>query len=222
MRCCRGRRRNVTDVFRGPSIRYENERKVHSIMVATQKNDIGKILSDWVGDVVSIESHIEEALDHQLTIETKSPTGKQAIRHVHDTIRDSKQRAEAFRETYDEAGGQTVVQKGAELLGKAAGLIDKVRKDTASKALRDDYTAANLAVAAYSALHTTAIALEDAKVEAFAAEGLKTYTKLVVHINKVLPEVVVEDLIHNDAVPVRDPNAGQVATARQQEIWAAK
>jgi ferritin-like metal-binding protein YciE len=191
-------------------------------MATTPQNDTRQFLADWLGDMVAIESHIEEALDHQLTIDTKSTTGKQAIQHAHDTVRDSKKRAEAFRDSYGEAGGQSVVQKGTELLGKAAGIIDKVRKDTATKALRDDYTAGNLAVAAYVTLHTTAIALEDDAVANFAAQGLKTYSQLVMDINKALPQTVVEDLIHNDEVPVRDPNAGKIAAAKQYEVWATR
>jgi ferritin-like metal-binding protein YciE len=174
------------------------------------------VLSDWVGDIVSVESHIEEALDHQLKIE-----GKPAIiQHVHDTVRDSKHRAEAFRDKqYSNARGQSVTQKATEILGKAAGLIDKVRKDTSSKALRDDYVALNLALVSYSMLHTTAIALENEEVAQFAAQGLKTYQNLVVEVNKALPDVVVKDLIANGEVDVRDPNAGAIAASQQQELW---
>lgn len=174
-----------------------------------------KILADWIGDVVAVESHIEEALDHQLNI----PDAPPIIRQLHDAVRDSKHRAEAFRDAHPGAGGQSILQKGTELLGKAAGVIDMVRKDTAAKALRDDYVAFNLAVASYSMLHTTAIALENQEYAAFAAEGFKTYAGLVVKINEHLPQVTVDDLIKNDDVPVKDANAATLATTQQQELW---
>jgi ferritin-like metal-binding protein YciE len=176
------------------------------------------VLADWVSDVVAVESHIEEALDRQLKIKDAPPI----IRQVHDTVRDSKHRAEAFRDAnYRDGGNQNAIQKGAELLGKAAGIIDLIRKDTASKALRDDYVACNLAVVSYSMLHTTAIALEDEKVAAFAADGLKTYARVVTDINVAIPNVVVDELQKNPDVTVKDANAAAIATSQQQGIWAA-
>jgi ferritin-like metal-binding protein YciE len=174
------------------------------------------VLSDWVGDIVAIESHIEEALDRQLKLDG----APDVIQQVHDSVRASKQRAEEFRKSYDEAGGQSVIQKGAEILGKAAGVIDMLRKDTVSKALRDDFVACNLGIASYTMLHTTAIALEDGEVAAFAASGLRTYGQLVMDISNALPNAVVSDLTGNQGATVKDPNAGSIAASQQREIWA--
>src|SRR5690606_25725665 len=56
-----------------------------------------------------------------------------------------------------------------------AGIIDKLRHDTAAKAIRDDYTAFNHVAIAYTMLHTTAMALHDNQTMSFAEEGLRTY-----------------------------------------------
>ncbi|MGN6484410.1 MAG: hypothetical protein ACTHMX_08400, partial [Thermomicrobiales bacterium] len=106
--------------------------------MSTQNTSTPEAIVDWVGDVVAVESHIEEALDRQLDLKPSSIEVAAAIQHFHDTVRDSKKRAVAYQESIGETSGTGVIQKGAEVLGKAAGLIDKVRKDTPTKALRDD------------------------------------------------------------------------------------
>jgi hypothetical protein len=51
-----------------------------------------KEIADWIGDIVALESHVEEALDHQLTIDPPHGELKTTIQYLHDTCRDSKQR----------------------------------------------------------------------------------------------------------------------------------
>ena len=99
----------------------------------TQKNT--DAIVDWAGDLVALVSHIEEALDHQLKLDTNSATGGAIIRELHDTLRDEKKRAVAFQETVGTTAGNPVVKAGSEFLGKAAGLIDRMRKDSVAKAL---------------------------------------------------------------------------------------
>lgn len=176
-------------------------------------------LADWLGDVVTLEGHIEEAMDRQLTLKPVSQETAEAIRRFHDTVRDSKYRAEDFQKQMGATGGHPIVKGAGELLGVAAGLIDKVRKDSVSKALRDDYVAYNMAAMSYTMLHSTALALEDQKTADFAEQGLITYAALVQDVNELIPKVVLEDLVENDEVPVA--NAAIVDSARStiQRAW---
>jgi hypothetical protein len=112
-----------------------------------------------------------------------------------------------------------VIKQGAELLGKAAGLIDKIRKDTVAKALRDDYTAYNHVAIAYTMLHTTALALDDTATQAFAEEGLRTYAGLIQEINHVISQAVVEDLKANNEVPSVDQTVIDQCRATIDSVW---
>ncbi len=176
-------------------------------------------IADWVVDIVNIEGHIEEAMDRQLTLKPENPEVAQAIQHFHDTVRASKYRAQDYEKELGRTRGGGLQETASELLGKAAGLIDKIRKDTVTKALRDDYVAFNLAAVAYTLLHTTALALNDQKTVAFAEQGLQTYAGLVQQVNHILPQATVDELVKNEEVPVAD--AGVVGQAREtiDRVW---
>jgi ferritin-like metal-binding protein YciE len=188
-------------------------------MDTNDEKTINKTISDWVGDIVALEGHVEEAMDHQLQIKSSNAQLEQTIQTFHDTVRASKQRAVAYQEQYGTTAGNPVIKTGAELLGKAAGLIDRIRKDTVAKALRDDYTAFNHVAIAYTMLHTTAMALGDSATEAFAEQGLRTYAGLVQEINHMLPLAVVEDLKANDEVPSVESAVIEGCRAAIDSIW---
>lgn len=183
------------------------------------KKVMNETLADWLGDVVTLEAHIEEAMDRQLTLKPASQETADAIRRFHDTVRASKYRAEDFQKQLGEPASQVVLKAAGDLLGKAAGLIDKVRKDSVSKALRDDYVAYNMAAMSYTMLHSTALALDDHSTAAFAEQGLTTYAALVQDINELMPKVVVEDLIKNDEVPVANASVADEARRVIQKAW---
>ena len=178
-----------------------------------------KVISDWIGDIGALVGHVEEALDHQLKLKSDSTTLTATIQRFHDTIRDDKRRVEAFQKEYGSTAGNPVIKVGSELLGKVAGVIDQMRKDSVAKALRDDYTAFNHVAMAYTMLHATAMAYNDSATEAFAGEGLKTWATMVQEINQVISEAVVLDLAGNKEDPA--PNTGIVEQCREfiSEAW---
>lgn len=171
----------------------------------TQLNEQSqKAIADWIGDIVALESHIEEAMDRQLQLKSDNAELTSTIQRFHDTIRASKYRAEDYQKQVGSTAGNPVIKAGSSLLGKAAGIIDKVRHDSISKALRDDYTAYNLAAVSYTMLHTTAMAVGDQRTQQFAGEGLKTYASLVQDINRAMPLAVVTELKDNGDIPSVD------------------
>jgi len=186
-------------------------------MTQTEKQ-IHQEISDWLGDIVALESHVEEAMDGQLKLDG-SPELTGAIQRFHDTVRDSKHRAEAYQNQYGSTAGNPVIKKGSELLGKAAGLVDKLRKDSVSKALRDDSTAYNHLATAYAMLHTTAMAFNDSESVTFAEEGLRTYARLVQDLNHMMPAAIVYDLTVGDHAPVIDAGVVDQCRATVYGIW---
>jgi ferritin-like metal-binding protein YciE len=188
--------------------------------MANTNEKITKEISDWLGDIVALESHVEEAMDAQLKLKHDDASLTATFKHFHDAVRVSKQRAVNFQKDYGSTAGNPVIKAGTTLLGKAAGVIDKLRDDSASKALRDDYTAYNHVAIAYTMLYTTAAAFEDEPAKAFAETGLKTYAGLIQELNKVIPEAVVADLNQGDHAPVINPDVVRDVQVTIDRIWS--
>jgi ferritin-like metal-binding protein YciE len=159
---------------------------------ASEKNT--KTMVEYLGDMLSIEGHIEEALDRQLTSTKDHPGASAAVQRFHDMVKANKLKLEQHLEGVTDSKGNPVKEIGANLLGKAAGIINWVRTEGVSKSLRDDYVAFNLAAISYSMLETTARALGDENSVALAQEGLRDYAGAVQEINQLISEVVVWEL----------------------------
>jgi hypothetical protein len=187
-------------------------------MTTTEKK-IHHAIADWVGDIVALETHVEEAMDRQLKLEFPDPAMATAIQRFHDAVRDSKHRSEAYQGQYGSEPGNPIIKAGSSLLGKAAGMIDNMREDGVAKSLRDDYTAYSLLAMSYTMLHTTAMALEDPATQTFAEQGLRTYASLVQDVSYLMPEAVLADLKDNPDHPIQDTNV--VAESRRliEHIW---
>lgn len=184
----------------------------------TEKNN--QTIVDWAGDIVALVSHIEEALDHQLKLDTSSSSVGSVIRELHDSVKADKDRALAFQKSTGTTPGNPVIKAGSELLGKAAGVIDRMRNDSVAKALRDDYTAINHLTVAYTMLHTTAMALKNQAAQNFAEQGMRNGATLVQKINNALPQAVLDDLVANGDVAVLDASIADECRAEIDRIWS--
>jgi ferritin-like metal-binding protein YciE len=189
--------------------------------MGTDTKGTQQTIADWLGDIVALESHVEEAMDRQLSLPSSSTNVATSFKRYHDTVRDSKRRAEAYQKSYGSTSGNPVIKAGSNLLGKAAGMIDKMRDDSASKALRDDYTAYNHLAIAYTMLHTTALALNDSATAEFSKSGLTTYAGLVQDINQIIADAVIADLATNDDAPSPNTSAMQEARKTINAAWKA-
>ena len=87
-----------------------------------------EIIVDWVGDMVALEAHIEEALDHQLKVKDGVPAAATAVQKFHDTTKANRDRLKTYQEKIGTTAGNPVIAAGAAMLGKAAGLVDRVRE----------------------------------------------------------------------------------------------
>lgn len=177
-----------------------------------------KIIEDWVGDAVAIETHIEEALDKQKKESSSVPAVNQAIQEFHDTTRANRDRLRDYQAKIGHTAGKGVVEAGASVLGKAAGVVDRLRKDTITKSLRDDYTAFNLAAISYTLLHTTATALGDDETASLAAENLKVHAANIQKINHIISDATVGE-ITGDGYPVKNNNAAAVTKKVVDAAW---
>jgi ferritin-like metal-binding protein YciE len=153
-----------------------------------------KTLQDYVGDMVSLESHIEEALDRQLKETSDDPEAHAAVQRWHDMVKHNRDHMTQVQEQIGTTGGNPIAKVGSAVLGKAAGVIDMIRAEGISKAVRDDYTAFNLAAMGYTMLYTTATSLNNSQVATVAEEHLRSYAKAIQEINHIIPGIVVREL----------------------------
>lgn len=153
-----------------------------------------ELLAKYVGDMAALETHIEEALDRQLDLTKDDPKAGPLVREFHDMVKAQRDSIIELRDSLGHTGGNPVKEIGSDILGKAAGLIDKVRSEGVSKALRDDYTAFNLAAISYSMLYTTAKGAGSDEVAMAAERGLTNYARAVQQINHIMPNVVLAEL----------------------------
>lgn len=163
----------------------------------TEKNQ--KTIADYLGDMHAVETHIEEALDRQLGMFSDQPEARKAVQGFHDMVKAQRDHVASLLEAEPQGGvTNTMKDAGSSLLGKVAGMIDKVRTESQSKALRDDYVAFNLAAIGYSMLYTTASALGDAKVATLSEKHLTGYAAAIQDINRLMPVVVLHELEKDD------------------------
>jgi ferritin-like metal-binding protein YciE len=177
-----------------------------------------KTVADYVSDMVALESHIEEALDRQLKLSKDDPQAGPAIQRFHDMVKANRDALKAHKSQTGQTAGSPIKEAGATVLGVAAGLIDKIRSEGISKALRDDYTAFNHACIGYTMLHTTALALGDQTTAALAERGLRGHASAVQEINHLIADVVVGELRKDDH-QLLDPQAAQKNREAVDRIW---
>ena len=176
-------------------------------------------IKTYVGDMYSLESHIEEALDGQLEKVKDHPKANMAIRRFHGTVRTQR---DAMKAHLDELGGGTGgILKSAvsAAFGVAAGVIDKVRPEAVSKNLRDDYTAFNLGAVGYHMLYGTALMLGFSKTAELAERHHRAYTDMVQDINQIILDVVAWEL-RKDGHKI-DEKAMDRATETMNQDWRA-
>ncbi len=172
-------------------------------------------IADYVGDMVALESHIEEALDRQLTETQDDPDASPAVQRFHDMVKQHRDTLIALQEDIGSTPGNPIKAAGATLLGKAAGVIDLVRTEGISKSLRDDYTAFSLAAISYAMLHTTSLGLGNARVAELAERHLTAYAGAIERINEIMPGVVEREL-------AKDGHQTDAAAVGQTRTMVAK
>ncbi len=176
-------------------------------------------VQQYVGDMVAVEDHIEEAIDRQLTLAKDYAPADAAVNRFHQMVKDHREGLKAHLESIGGSESSPIKTAVADLFGMAAGVIDKVRTKAVSKALRDDYTAFNLAAVGYAMLHTTASGLGQAATADLAARYLRDYAGAVQQLNQLIPGVVVWEL-REDGHTV-DAAAEAAGVRALNEAWRA-
>lgn len=185
--------------------------------------DNREALRPYVADMAAVEKHILEAIERQRNDDDikQFPDAHQLVGRIESVLKSHVQSLESHIQGYSGGGAAATVKEAVTgVLGVFAGLYDKVRKDTASRALRDDYTALSLAAVSYSMLHATALGLSQGTAAELALRNLKELTPLLMELGLVIPSVVVKELSFEGYTI--DTSAGQLAARNVREAWASE
>jgi len=174
-------------------------------------------IKTYVGDMYALESHIEEALDRQLSHFADHPKANAAIRRFHTMVRTQRDTMKTHLEALGGETGGALKSAVSSVFGVAAGVIDKVRPEAMSKMLRDDYTAFNLAAISYHMLYGTALMLKHNETAQLAEQHHRAYTDAVQDINQIILSVVALEL-KKDGHTI-DERAMDQATETMNQDW---
>lgn len=178
-----------------------------------QESTQAEALQKHVSDMVALEDHILEAVERQLDWEEiqRLPEAKQRLEQTLAVLRAQKAQLESYLTGQGEDA--SLVKKAVTTItGMAAGLYGKVREHTASRIVRDDYTALNLASISYTMLHTTALTYGERVLADLASGHFKELAKQIVGLAEVLPEIVARE------IEGADPSRVGVAIAATHDL----
>lgn len=173
-----------------------------------------------VSDLLALERHVLEAVEHQ---RDDMETGSKPHRVADKITGALSQHVAALETMADQYGANTqatVKELATQLLGVAAGLIDRVRgSQPLSRNLRDTYVAMSMLAMAYTATHAYGMTIGEERIARVSQQHLKDITPLLVDISKVLPEVVVEEIAAESDF-VTDQEIAPQAVANTQRAWS--
>lgn len=177
-------------------------------------------LQTYVNDMLSLQKHILEAVEHQYADANvkNDPSAYDLVGKLKSALTHQVGELETHVDRLGSQVTATVKEAVTNFLGNIAGLYSHFRKDPVSRILRDDYTALNLASVSYTQLYTTGLAYGDHGVANTALKHLKELTPLIIHINEIMPHIVVSEL--KDEGPGIDTAVAPKAFADTQAAWA--
>jgi len=197
-----------------------NQDKTTNKSVEEKAKERSETLQKYVSDMMAVEEHIGNAVKRQTNDEDvykHNPQASQIIRDIAETTERHEQELKRHLEAIGGDPSKGIKEVATAAMGAIAGIYDKVRTETVSKMLRDDYTALNLATVSYTMLHTTGLALQDQRTADLALRHLQDYTSIVMEINQIIPSVVVADLRDDGAVV--NESITQQAVSNTQDAW---
>ncbi|MET0790187.1 MAG: hypothetical protein ABW061_01585 [Polyangiaceae bacterium] len=157
------------------------------------------VLTTYTSDVHALVSHGVQALHRQVE-QLKNVSHKDARTAVVAFERILNAQKTALEDRVKALGGSAsgpVKDAVSAVAGVAAGLIDAVRPAETAKAIRDDHTYFNHLGISWLMLYTTATSLADRETAALAERGYQDTTRMIMHVDRILPTIVVEELREN-------------------------
>ena len=155
------------------------------------------VINSYIADMLALENHIDIALRAQIAgWRDEYPMFTNQLETIHRNVRRHIQDLKGLGDDREAGVG-----------GAVAEVVKRTGYEDLPTALRDDYTALNLAGIGYVMLLTTARALGDSRVADLAERHLKDHTEAVIALRQTIPVAVVKFLqqeelsAHADVLP---------------------
>jgi hypothetical protein len=178
------------------------------------------ILTGYLGDVLALENHLLKAVEQQLNDKQviQHSSAREFLTELHAILQTHSTRAAAKVAALSGSLSANVKEAVTAATGFAAGLIGKIRPQTASKFLRDDYVVLSACAIEYEMLHASSLAVNDQMIAAMALENLEEITPLIVRLSDIMPAVLVDELV----AQVGEVATGSVLIAREntRKAWS--
>lgn len=178
-------------------------------------------LRQYVSDMLAVDHNIHEMVrrhrdDKQVQADSDAHQLLSRIESSFDTL------IEELEQHLKQLGGapsSPVKEAVAGTVGALGSMYDKLRTETVSKMLRDDYTMLGLAAISYTMLNTTGYALSDPMTAQVAARHLRQITPLITGISRIMPLVVARELADDHQV---DGSSAPASIRETQQAWSVE
>lgn len=175
----------------------------------------------YLDDLIAVVHHVSGATERQSVNDTLTefPAAHLVVRKVNEVLK----RHLAALEDHAKAGGgqgpQGVLKElVTSVTGFAAGVYGAMRGETASRMLRDDYTALSFVTICTGMLHTTALSVGDSSTAALTQKHLAELAPLVLAVHDLIPASVLADL-ERDKVSIMNSSAAEITVRQMKSAW---
>lgn len=173
-------------------------------------------LTTYVGDMHALVTHGLQAVERQIENlkEEGHPEAYNAVQEVARTLRVHASMLDARTRALGGSATKPVKDAVSAIAGVAAGLINAVRSEEASKSIRDDYTFLSHAAIGYLMLYTTAASLADNETAQLAQTGYQDVARLAMQVDHIMPTLVIQELMQ-DGLRVTDVSSQALRMVKQ-------
>jgi len=177
------------------------------------------VITKYLGDMHALESHGLQAVQRQVNQlkDSGHPDAQAGVVQFKQTLEAHVSALEGRLNALGGSGTHPIKEAVAAAAGVVAGIYNAVRSEEASKSIRDDYTFFSHSSIAYLMLHTTARSLGDEGTAMLAERGYRDMARLVMLIDKVMPQLVIAELT-GDSLPAKDVSSDSARLIT--EAWA--
>ncbi len=177
---------------------------------------------DWVDDLATMEGHVEQAIEQQTSLDHRSPEVAEAVDEFLDTVRRSRARLDGHRATFDDSQRpHGLAETVGDVLGAAAGMVDRARGTSTAKAVRDDIIAFTSLSVGYEMLLTSALAVGDTETSQVAEVALRDYAAVVRRATAVLPTATLDELQADADITIANPEVRSAVHSAMDRARAA-
>lgn len=182
---------------------------------------IDSTVRGYLDDLIAVVEHVSSATERQSNSDAlaKFAEAHSLVRNVSEVLNRHLGALETQARTQRGQGPQGVLKElVTSVTGFAAGVYGAMRGETASRMLRDDYTALSFVTICTGMLQTTALSVGDSSTAALTQRHLAELAPMVLAVHDLIPAAVLADLTH-DKVSIVNSSAAEITVRQMKSAW---